>query len=453
MPAFNELSAAIGSTGGSAFGLGGMLSPLWSSAASSFGSAAGSGLGDALFGGISARRQWKYMQKQMAKQQKYALEQMAKSAEYQLTHDKEMFDYQNSYNEPSKIFDRYLQAGVTPAAVLGSSGVGVNATMPSGSGGAPSGSGPSGGSGALGAGKTFSGDPTAMSQVALNASVEDRNRAAAARDRAEAVSIENSTHEAGFQRLYDNAQLALTKARTRHEINDAQYISTQEAILGFDKIVQEWTLGGRIDAVLADYQARVNAAKSGNIQNEYLRSLLDSQLLLTWSMYQSNMADASYKQQLSNLTYQQVIDLQNEIANNWDKRWQIEDSNGNKKSYSLKDLFGMLTLADVEAAAWKPAAAEQAVGKAAAEKKNEENRWKWEALHAVTSIVQTLMFRSGMRSFGSSTTSSNQTSGDSSQSSRTTVLDANGNPKGYVIREMSGSSSSRGAGWSRTNSR
>ena len=98
-----------------------------SSAATSFGNAGGTGLGNALFGGIAARRQWKYQQKQMKLQQQYALEQMAKSAEYQLKHDKEMFDYENAYNDPSKVFERYLKAGVTPAAVLGSSGVGVSA--------------------------------------------------------------------------------------------------------------------------------------------------------------------------------------------------------------------------------------------------------------------------------------------------------------------------------------
>ena len=97
-----------------------------SSAATSFGNAGGTGLGNALFGGIAARRQWKYQQKQMKLQQQYALEQMAKSAEYQLVHDKEMFDYENAYNDPSKVFERYLKAGVTPAAVLGSSGVGVS---------------------------------------------------------------------------------------------------------------------------------------------------------------------------------------------------------------------------------------------------------------------------------------------------------------------------------------
>ena len=48
--------------------------------AASAGSSAGGGFADALFGGISARRNWKYKQKEMALQQQYALEQMSKSA-------------------------------------------------------------------------------------------------------------------------------------------------------------------------------------------------------------------------------------------------------------------------------------------------------------------------------------------------------------------------------------
>lgn len=399
-----------------------------------------------LFAGMNARRQWKFTQKQMALQQKYALEQMQKQAEYEYGNWQKQFDYENAYNDPAKVFERYRAAGVTPAGVLGSSGVGVNATMSGGSGGSIGASGPSGGLPSPGSGPL---DMTALGQNMANQSVIDRNNAAAQRDRAEANQIENSTHEAGFQKLYDDAQIALLRAREKRELNDAQYIDTQNAILGFDLIVRQWTVGGEIDAVLADYQDRINKAKASNIQNEYLRLQLDSQLLLTWSMYHSNMADASYKKQLASLTYIQILDLQHEIQNNWEKRWELTDSSGNKKTYSLKDLFGMLTLSDVQAAAWKPAQAEQAVGKAAAERTNEENRWKWETLKAVTSIIQTLMFRSGMRGFGSASSSS-QSTGDSSQTSRTTVLDASGNPKGYVIREMNGSSSNRTAGWTKT---
>ena len=88
-----------------------------SSLTSSFGTGTGSALADALFGGISARRQWKYQKKQMALQQRYALEQMAQQNAYQ----KEFFNMQNEYNDPSAVFERFRKAGVTPAGALGSS--------------------------------------------------------------------------------------------------------------------------------------------------------------------------------------------------------------------------------------------------------------------------------------------------------------------------------------------
>ena len=134
-----------------------MPAPVTAAAAASFGQALGqsaastgttgliSGALGQLFGGMNARRQWRFQQKQMALQQKYALEQMQKQSELSYANWQKQFDYENAYNDPSKVFDRYLKAGVTPAAVLGSSGVGVNATMSGGSAGTPSASGPSGG--------------------------------------------------------------------------------------------------------------------------------------------------------------------------------------------------------------------------------------------------------------------------------------------------------------------
>lgn len=143
-----------------------------------------------LFGGMNARRQWKYTQKQMALQQKYALEQMAKQAEYEYGNWQKQFDYENKYNDPSAVFDRYRAAGVTPAAVLGSSGVGVSATMPGGSAGSVGASGPSGGSGLPGAGPL---DMMSLGQNMLTSSERERNNAAARLDRAQAQSIENQT--------------------------------------------------------------------------------------------------------------------------------------------------------------------------------------------------------------------------------------------------------------------
>ncbi|UPW42003.1 DNA pilot protein [Dipodfec virus RodF1_38] len=93
-------------------------------ASQAIGQASGGLIGQ-LFGGWNARRQWKYQRKQMELQQQYQLEQMQKQFEYQ----QQMFDYENSYNEPSKVMDRYRSAGINPAAVLGQSGASMSATM------------------------------------------------------------------------------------------------------------------------------------------------------------------------------------------------------------------------------------------------------------------------------------------------------------------------------------
>ena len=151
-----------------------------------------------LFGGMNARRQWKFQQKQMALQQKYALEQMQKQSELSYANWQRQFDYENSYNDPSKVFDRYLKAGVTPAAVLGSSGVGVNATMSGGSASMPSASGPSGGS-PITPGGFAPVDPTSIAQNMVAQSTVDRNAAAANLDNAQADDIRNKmpTREQG----------------------------------------------------------------------------------------------------------------------------------------------------------------------------------------------------------------------------------------------------------------
>lgn len=142
----------------------------------------------------SLKRQWKYQQKQMKLQQQYALEQMQKQGEINYANWQKQFDYENAYNDPSKVFDRYLKAGITPAAVLGSSGVGVNATMSGGSPGSVGASGPSGGSFDFssplppGVGSAAAG--VALEAMGVNSTIE-RNKAAANRDNAEAEDIRN----------------------------------------------------------------------------------------------------------------------------------------------------------------------------------------------------------------------------------------------------------------------
>lgn len=123
----SDFSKAFGSLGGL----------MGSTAAGAVGNIA-SGAADALFGGIQARRNWKYKKKEMALQQKYNLENMQKQFDYQ----QEAWDRENRYNDPRNASARWRLAGFSPNAVFGNSpgGAGV-----AGSAGTPDVSNPSAG--------------------------------------------------------------------------------------------------------------------------------------------------------------------------------------------------------------------------------------------------------------------------------------------------------------------
>lgn len=123
----SDFSNAFGSLG----------SLMGSTAAGAVGNIA-SGVTNALFGGIQARRNWKYKQKEMALQQKYNLENMQKQFDYQ----QEAWDRENRYNDPRNASARWRLAGISPNAVFGNSpgGAGV-----AGSAGTPDVSNPSAG--------------------------------------------------------------------------------------------------------------------------------------------------------------------------------------------------------------------------------------------------------------------------------------------------------------------
>lgn len=123
----SDFSKAFGSLG----------SLMGSTAAGAVGNIA-SGVTNALFGGIQARRNWKYKKKEMALQQKYNLENMQKQFDYQ----QEAWDRENRYNDPRNASARWRLAGISPNAVFGNSpgGAGV-----AGSAGTPDVSNPSAG--------------------------------------------------------------------------------------------------------------------------------------------------------------------------------------------------------------------------------------------------------------------------------------------------------------------
>lgn len=291
-------------------------------AASSAGSSSGGGLADALFGGISARRNWKYKQKEMALQQQYALEQMSKSAEFQLAHDKQMFDYENAYNDPSAVLARNLAAGLNPAAVLGQSGVGVSATIPTASGGAPSGHGPvaSGSGGGLAA---LSGNPSAYADIQLKDAQQERERSAAALNDAEADWYKSQTVDKDLRERLIEAQAGLAEAGINESSSRASLNTAITLSYSIDNELKEAAFGYNLEQIKADlgkakeeyYQLK---ARTGYIDDQIEGEL---QLLTARAIYLK--ASASNQEQLSRVNELTANDLENWFDVNWNTKVEV----------------------------------------------------------------------------------------------------------------------------------
>ena len=291
-------------------------------AAASAGSSAGAGIADALFGGISARRNWKYKQKEMALQQQYALEQMSKSAEFQLAHDKQMFDYQNAYNDPSAVLERNLAAGLNPAAVLGQSGVGVSATIPTASGGAPSGHGPvaSGSGGGLAA---LAGNPSAYADIQLKDAQQERERSAAALNDAEAEWYKSQTVDKDLRERLMKAQAGLaeqgiTESSSRAKLNTAISLS-----YSIDNELKEAAFGYNLELI----KANLGKAKEEYYQLKtltgYVDDLLEGELQLLTARAIYLKSSSSNQEQLTRVNELTADDLENWFDVNWNTQIEV----------------------------------------------------------------------------------------------------------------------------------
>lgn len=291
-------------------------------AASSAGSSIGGGIADALFGGISARRNWKYKQKEMALQQQYALEQMTKSAEFQLAHDKQMFDYQNAYNDPSAVLARNLSAGLNPSAVLGQSGVGVSATIPTSSGGAPSGHGPvaSGSGGGLAA---LAGNPSAYADIQLKDAQQERERSAASLNDAEADWYRSQTLDKDLRERLMKAQAGLAEAGITESTSRASLNTAITLSYSIDNELKEAAFGYNLEMIKADlgkakeeyYQLK---ARTGYIDDQIEAEL---QLLTARALYlKSSSANQDQLARVNELT---ADDLENWFDVNWNTQVEV----------------------------------------------------------------------------------------------------------------------------------
>ena len=336
--------------------------PVAAAAAASFGQALGqsaastgttgliSGALGQLFGGMNARRQWRYQQKQMALQQKYALEQMQRQSELSYTNWQRQFDYENSYNDPSKVFSRYLKAGITPAAVLGSSGVGVNATMSGGSASMPSASGPSGGV-PVSPAAFAPGDPTAIAQNMVAQSTVDRNTAAANRDEAEADNLRGNTHTQEWREQMDNLELQIAQ----HNVKDARELANlreaQAQIVAIDAYLANITQGYKMSSIMA--MAGILEEKYQNIRmtNDWFEPQAGAALAVAWSSAIANVSAAAESESRIKLNAQELKDLQKWYELNWEKEVPVQIRNDKGEVVETKMMKVAETTAILKSAA------------------------------------------------------------------------------------------------------
>jgi len=438
--------------------------PIPIAAAASFGQALGqsaastgttgliSGALGQLFGGMNARRQWRFQQKQMKLQQQYALEQMQKQSELSYANWQKQFDYENAYNDPSKLFARYLKAGVTPAAVLGSSGVGVNATMSGGSASMPSAAGPSAGS-PVSPGASPVADPTAIAQNMIAQSTVSRNDAAANRDNAEARSIDDQNVGNQLYVAMAQARVALDEAVTKRNLAAHDVLRVQEDIEKNNRFISDSTLLSVIDE--KKNQAALVAAEVRrlNIENENIGAIMSAQAFMMNTQAALNQVLGEQAREVIESLRLNNLDTANELARNWEKRFDIEIPNpqysenlrsknpitrGNpgpktfKISMSLKDFHDKTIINEANASDFLPEQARIALRNAKVDPYVEISK---ALVGAAASIAGAGIIRGGMAR-ASKTISAGGSTSDSAGSSLTTRYDSKGNLVGYAKTEM-----------------
>lgn len=273
----------------------------------------------------SLKRQWKYQQKQMKLQQQYALEQMQKQGEINYANWQKQFDYENAYNDPTKVFDRYLKAGVTPAAVLGSSGVGINATMSGGSSGSVGASGPSAGSfdfsSPLPSGVGSAAAGAALEAMGVNSTIE-RNKAAANLDNAQAEDIRNKmpTREQGQSLIELEKQLK--RANIGSQSSLARYYGelaiNQEAYNKYADLAATYDF----QRIQAAYSEQVERTKRIRAENDAEIPLLEQSAAANLA-YLCAVADAAKASASESRSHADILDIQQkDMQNMFEVTWE-----------------------------------------------------------------------------------------------------------------------------------
>ncbi|WGL31013.1 DNA pilot protein [Dipodfec virus UOA04_Rod_656] len=283
--------------------------------------------------------------KLMGLQHEYAMKQMSRQYELLTKFNKEYFDYQNSYNDPSAVMSRFAKAGLSPAAVLGASGVGINATStaaPAGSIGTPSGPSHNYSHRALdfsGIGASFAeGLQSALMMKQTNSTV-DRNAAAAERDRAEARYMQGETHSQDYRAIIDSLEVE-AKDKYNRSLDDRHEIDVaQSRILRNSAELSDWTLGGSIDAAIASQQITIEESKRARQLTPVYSQILEAQVSLQTAQAYYYGSQGQYFSELRHMTQLEAYELSREIQNNWHTKYEITLPDGSKHLWSMRDFM------------------------------------------------------------------------------------------------------------------
>lgn len=173
-----------------------------------------------LFSAMSAARDWKYKQKEMALQQQYN----EKNMRLQFDYAREAFDMENEYNDPRNAVARWRAAGIAPQAVYGSSpgGAGVAGSLSTPDSSNPSGSGVDGS--AQYAPVMTLGDIQRMeNETKVADSQADLNAAKAEEARANAVGQRNENSLFGLTKRLREAQVISAEQQAEQDRLDTRF--------------------------------------------------------------------------------------------------------------------------------------------------------------------------------------------------------------------------------------
>jgi hypothetical protein len=250
---------------------------------------------DFAFGGLKARRQWKYQQKQMALQHQYNLDEMWYEQQYNEANMAKQFEYQqkawqaeNEYNDPSAVAARYRAAGVSPQAALGgaASGAGLAMSMDTPSSSNPSAHGVSGG-GDYSGGST---NLTALANISSQAALADFYKAQADKVRSETFDNDFNKSIAETRKSLDESVTSLNNQKRLTE-------SQNTRIAGLAADLAAATLDKNIEIVNAKATKMYAEIASIELANEHQKFENDNQR----EEFETNMANlraSTYKMQM-----------------------------------------------------------------------------------------------------------------------------------------------------------